>query len=74
MQADLGFRCLHTESLDTVVYVNGQKMPRLDCIDVHADLDLCCPQKGPFFLHCASHKMNRNMNKCVFWVNAAVKI
>ena len=33
-----------TESVDTVVYVDGQKMPRLDSTDAHADLDLSCPQ------------------------------
>ena len=43
-QADLGLRCPLTESVDTVVYVDEQKMPRLDCKDAHADLDLHCPQ------------------------------
>ena len=45
-----GLRCPLTESVDTVVYVDEQKMLRLDCIDAHADLDLLCPQinKGPF--------------------------
>ena len=33
------------QSVDTVVYVDEQKMPRLVCTDVHADLDLRCPQK-----------------------------
>ena len=28
--------------MDTVVYVEEQKMPRLDCTDVHADLGLHC--------------------------------
>ena len=39
--------------MDAVVYVNKQKMPRLDCTDAHADLDLCCPQISLFLL-CAS--------------------
>ena len=40
LKADLGLRCLLTESVDTVVYVDEQKMPRPDCTDAHADLDL----------------------------------
>ena len=43
-QADLGLRCPLIESVDIVVYVDEQKMPRLDCTDAHTDLDLCCPQ------------------------------
>ena len=31
MQVDLGLRCLLTKSDDTVVYVDKQKLPRLDC-------------------------------------------
>ena len=38
-QADLGLRCPLTESVDIVVYVNKQKLPRLDCTDAHTDLD-----------------------------------
>ena len=34
--------CPRTESVDTVVYVDEQKMSRVDCTDGHADLDLCC--------------------------------
>ena len=34
----LGLRCPLSESVDTVVYVDEQKMPRLDCTDAHADL------------------------------------
>ena len=30
--------------MDTVVSVNEQKMPKLDCTDAHSDLDLGCPQ------------------------------
>ena len=40
VQADLGLHCPLTKSVDTVVYVDKQKMPRLDCTDVQADLDL----------------------------------
>ena len=43
-QADLGLRCPLTESMDTVVYVDEQRMIRSDCTDAHADLDLRCPQ------------------------------
>ena len=35
-----------TELWDTVVYVDKQKMPRLDCTDVHLDLDLQCQQNS----------------------------
>ena len=36
--------CQHTELVDTVVYVDRQRLLRSDCIDAHADLDLRCPQ------------------------------
>ena len=41
---------LLTESVDAVLYVEEQKMPRLDCIDVHGELDIhrLKLQKGPF--------------------------
>ena len=39
MQAKQGLRFPLTESVDTVVNVNEQKMPRLDCTDADADLD-----------------------------------
>ena len=38
--------CPLTESADIVVYVDKQKMPRLDCKDAHADLDLHCLQNA----------------------------
>ena len=41
VQADLGVRCPLTESVDTVVYVNEQRISRSDCTDAHADLDRC---------------------------------
>ena len=46
----LQVHCPLTESMDTVVYVDEQRMLRSDCIDAHADLDLCCLQiaLGPF--------------------------
>ena len=49
-QADRGLCCSLTESVDTVRYIDEQKMPRTDCTDVHADLYIRCPQKykGPF--------------------------
>ena len=34
--------CPLTESVDTVVYVDEQTMPRTDCSDEHAVLDLRC--------------------------------
>ena len=43
-QADQGLLCQLTEPVDTVVYADKQKIPRLDCTDTHADLDLWCPQ------------------------------
>ena len=43
-QADQGLRCPHTESMDTVVYVDEQRMIRSDFTDADADLDLRCPQ------------------------------
>ena len=45
-QAALGLRCPLTESVDTVVYVNEEKMPRFYEVftDAHADLDLRFPQ------------------------------
>ena len=33
-----------TKSVDTVVYVDEQRMLRSNCTDVHAYLDLRCPQ------------------------------
>ena len=44
VQAELGLCCSLTESVDTVVYVNKQKMSKLDCTDAHVHLDLPCPQ------------------------------
>ena len=40
------------ESMDTVVYVDKQRMLRSDCTDVHVDLYLHCLQtaKQAFFL------------------------
>ena len=43
-QAELGLRFPLTESGDNVVYVDEQKVPRLDCTDAHVDLDQRCPQ------------------------------
>ena len=39
-QAGLVLRCPLTESMDTVVYVDEQRMSRSDCMDAHAELDL----------------------------------
>ena len=39
-QADLGLHCPLTESVDTVVYVDKERMSRSYCIDAHAHLDL----------------------------------
>ena len=41
-QADQGLHCMLTESMDTVVYVNKQRMLSSDCTDGHADLGLRC--------------------------------
>ena len=43
-QVALVLHCPLTESVDTIVYVDEQKMPRVVCTDVQADLQLCCPQ------------------------------
>ena len=46
-----GLHCLLAESVDTVVYLNEQRMLRSNCKDLHADLDLHCLQtvyKGLF--------------------------
>ena len=48
MQADQGIHFPLTESMDTVEYVNEYRMPRSDCMDVHAQLDLRIWHKGPF--------------------------
>ena len=54
-QADLDLRCPLTESADTEVYVDEQKMPRSDCTDAQADLDLRCPQLYKGLFTCAAH-------------------
>ena len=41
-QASLGLRCPLTESMDTVVYVDQQRMPKTDCMDALAHPDLRC--------------------------------
>ena len=37
-----GLRCPLTESMDTVVYVDEQRMHRSDCMVAHADLEFRC--------------------------------
>ena len=37
-----GLHCLLTDSMDTVVHVDEQRMSRSDCMNEHADLDLSC--------------------------------
>ena len=55
-QADQGLHCPLTESMETVVYVNKQRMLRSDCADAHTDLDIHCPQVyRPF--SCIVHHM-----------------
>ena len=59
-QADQGLRCPLTESMATqiyVVYVDEQKIARLDCIDTHNDLDLHCPQNAYVSFSCLEHHM-----------------
>ena len=41
-QADQGLQCQLTESMDTVVYMDEQRMPKSDCAEAHDHLDLCC--------------------------------
>ena len=43
-QAELGLHCPLTELMNTVVYVDEQRMLRSDCTDAHVDLDLRCSQ------------------------------
>ena len=45
-QADQGLRCPLTESINTVVYVDEQRMLRSDYTDAHTDLDLHGPKIG----------------------------
>ena len=58
---DQGLRRPLTESVDTVVHVDEQRLLRSDCTDVHADLDLRCPQMvhefNLFFFSCVTHHM-----------------
>ena len=42
VQADLGLRCPLTDSMDTVVGVGEQIMPRVDRADAYANLALRC--------------------------------
>ena len=41
-QAELGLRHPRTESVATVVYVDGQKKTRSDCTEAQAYMDLSC--------------------------------
>ena len=41
-QADLGLPCLLTESMDTIVYVEKQRICRSGSMNAHAHLDLRC--------------------------------
>ena len=43
--------------MDTVVYVDEQKMPRLDCTDSHADLDLRCLHIALGSFSCVAHHL-----------------
>ena len=51
-QAYLGLCCTLTE---TAEHVDEQKMPRLDCIEAHADLDLVQNAYKGRFLPCTSY-------------------
>ena len=42
VQADQGLRCSLTESMDTVIDVDEQRMLRSDCMGARADLGLRC--------------------------------
>ena len=44
--ARMGLCCLLTESIDSVVYVNKQRITRIDGMDAHADLRLPCLQSA----------------------------
>ena len=57
-----------TDSVDTVVYIDEQNMPRLDCTDAHAGLDLRCLQifTRAFFVRCASYQLSLNGRQHAF--------
>ena len=61
---NLGLCCPILASVDTVLYISKQKMPRLDCTNTHADLDLHCPQIA--FL-CIVHHMQTDQT---VWLNS----
>ena len=50
--ADQGLRCLLTESMAIIVYIDEQRMSRLDCSDAHIHLDHRCSHwhKGLFHM------------------------
>ena len=65
--------CLHyllTELMDTVVYIDKQRMPGSDSMDGHADLSVCYDIKA-LFPCCASYvypvKTQINMHICTVW-------
>ena len=52
-QADLGLRCPFTDSMNTVVNVDDQRMPKSDCTNAHAHLETCAVRLWykVFFVH-----------------------
>ena len=56
-QPDQGLRCPLTESMDAFVYVDKQRMSRLDCMDAHAHLDLRIRAFSPVGHHMALRYM-----------------
>ena len=61
-QADLGLYCPLTDSVDTVLYVDGIESTQTDA---HADLGLCCSNMVLEPLFQAVHHIGRAMRKLV---------
>ena len=59
---DQGIRCHLTESIDIVIYVDGQKMFRSNSTDAHAQADLRFSQmaEGPFYQGASQHIVLHN--------------
>ena len=53
----MGLLCPLTASAVTVVYVDEQKISRLDYTDAYTDLDLRCPQNAYMPFSCVAHHM-----------------
>ena len=68
-QADQDLHCPLTKSMDSVVYVDEQRMIRSDCTDTHADLDYRCLHMTlePF-----SHVLHKKISNANIWQSSAL--